>query len=507
MDGRSYFTQAPRRPVWQQSESPWGMRYGAESVDPLVQPFTGGSFGRAGRHGGIRPDTQPNSPRVSVNPRRIIVRDLNEERKEQSKQESPASRKDVGEPKLARSRFEGRDEDAASYIQRRYRGHRVRSVSPLRQLRVIRDVRDRYKEFQEMACKPEFLEKARANKMEQLKFEESIMKEVLKLDSLEGVLPGVRDLRKATARDLLKLQDVVDEALASGGSISPDDLKFVDTPTDSGNEDDEGDATDAGIHEVTIGGDESPSRLDNESPSRLDNESFSRLDNERAAVGDDVALSVDEEKEGPGSREDVGGRGRRDASDNEAETDAESKWLFVDSEAAEARKRWPSAVLDPSTQQHLGTCAAADSEMAVPDACCCGEEPSVTIPCSADAEAAVPDLLSACREYYVDSAGREPLDTGARADNAEQDRKSNPTDDSSLEKMSRLEMLHLLRKENQQVRDLMESALKLQALTISSLNDRVARLEQQVSRCKAKAVSSSSCRKSRAKLGRDVEDA
>lgn len=263
MEGMPYYYQVPGRsryygpPPWRRNgviQSP----YEAEEIDPMTEPYAAyynGSHGpyaphhvasRRGRQ--VKPAGPPRAARAPTGGaqpdiRQIVVKDGNTDWRKQEKS-SIETRHDVPEFEVANQaepkretkqdiqqkqaprqpRFESQAA-AANCIQRRYRGHQVRKTDPLKQLRILKEVQDRLKEFQQRACDPEFMRRAREDKMERLRFDEGLMKEVLKLDSLQEVHPFVRDVRKARARDLVRLQDATDAALASGRAINPVELQ------------------------------------------------------------------------------------------------------------------------------------------------------------------------------------------------------------------------------------------------------------------------------------------
>lgn len=215
--------------------------YEAEEIDPMAEPcaayydpWRGPSAAYHGQNRQQRPGRSAKAPSRVAPPviRNIIVTDGNESQKPEHnvKDEAMHDTSDKQEPR--KPRFENTDA-AANCIQRRYRGHRVRKTAPMKQLRIIKEVQNATKTFQAQACDPEFLGKLREDRMERLRFDEGLMREVLKLDSLQEVHPFVRDVRKAATRDLVRLQDATEAAVESGRPITPDDLNHVDMPVDA----------------------------------------------------------------------------------------------------------------------------------------------------------------------------------------------------------------------------------------------------------------------------------
>lgn len=103
-------------------------------------------------------------------------------------------------------------ETAARVIQSVWRGHLVRRHQPLKHLRDIARVKLMLKDYQTLLVdKNEFLKKC-VDPVERNKISEGLMSLLLQLDSIQGVDPVVRDIRKYTSKEVLKLQSEVDAA-------------------------------------------------------------------------------------------------------------------------------------------------------------------------------------------------------------------------------------------------------------------------------------------------------
>ncbi|CAN6231136.1 unnamed protein product [Urochloa humidicola] len=99
--------------------------------------------------------------------------------------------------------------DAAVRIQSAYRGYDVRRWQPLDKLRKIRNVREQMQgvkkqlQYHGNSCK-------KPTEKEQVAIGETIMNLLLKLDTIQGLHPSVRETRKSVARELVCLQEKLD---------------------------------------------------------------------------------------------------------------------------------------------------------------------------------------------------------------------------------------------------------------------------------------------------------
>jgi hypothetical protein len=126
---------------------------------------------------------------------------------------------------------------AATVIQSVYRGYAVRRTEPLKHLRIISKVRLELKELVNRVAEPEQFDKLRRDGLERLKWNEVSMAMLLRLDSIQGAHPVVRDIRKSVAKEVVQFQEIVDAALDSHDNKETgveerkngDDLKTSDT--------------------------------------------------------------------------------------------------------------------------------------------------------------------------------------------------------------------------------------------------------------------------------------
>ncbi|KAL5212925.1 hypothetical protein ABZP36_023772 [Zizania latifolia] len=99
--------------------------------------------------------------------------------------------------------------DAAVLIQSAYRGYYVRRWQPLEKLRKIKNVNE---QMQHLKKKLQGLEafSEQITIKEQVTINETIMNLLLKLDTIQGLHPSVREVRKSVARELISLQEKLD---------------------------------------------------------------------------------------------------------------------------------------------------------------------------------------------------------------------------------------------------------------------------------------------------------
>jgi hypothetical protein len=103
----------------------------------------------------------------------------------------------------------GRDQ-AAVRIQALYRGYQVRKFQSLRKLREIMKIRGRVEELRQQMSSPKFVGELSGDSKTRGKFNETLMGLLLQLDTIQGLHPVVRDVRKSVARELITLQEKLD---------------------------------------------------------------------------------------------------------------------------------------------------------------------------------------------------------------------------------------------------------------------------------------------------------
>ena len=111
----------------------------------------------------------------------------------------------------------GQDQ-AALKIQALYRGYQVRKFQPLTKLREIMKIKGRVEDLRQQMSSPKFFEEICRDSKARGKFNETPMGLLLQLDTIQGLHPVVRDVRKSVARDLITLQEKVDTLIEQAGA-------------------------------------------------------------------------------------------------------------------------------------------------------------------------------------------------------------------------------------------------------------------------------------------------
>ncbi|XP_062013586.1 BAG family molecular chaperone regulator 5, mitochondrial [Rosa rugosa] len=94
---------------------------------------------------------------------------------------------------------------AAVKIQSAYRSHLIRNL-----YRTIAAVHSEADEFQRLIQRQETVDAVRSSEREKLRMNEALMKLLLRLDSVPGVDPTVREARRKVSRRIVGLQEIVD---------------------------------------------------------------------------------------------------------------------------------------------------------------------------------------------------------------------------------------------------------------------------------------------------------
>ncbi|WJX27253.1 hypothetical protein P8452_16095 [Trifolium repens] len=95
--------------------------------------------------------------------------------------------------------------NAALTIQSTYRSHRIRTL--YRQISTVDSEADH---LQNLIQLQDTVDSIRNNHIEKLKMNESLMKLLLKLDSIPGIDPTVREARRKVTRRIVGLQEILD---------------------------------------------------------------------------------------------------------------------------------------------------------------------------------------------------------------------------------------------------------------------------------------------------------
>ncbi|KAK7303373.1 hypothetical protein RJT34_14277 [Clitoria ternatea] len=95
--------------------------------------------------------------------------------------------------------------NAARTIQSAYRSHRIRTL-----YRKIAAVDSEADQLQRLIQRQDTVDAVRTNHLEKLKVNEALMALLLKLDSVPGIDPTVREARRKVTRRIVGLQEIVD---------------------------------------------------------------------------------------------------------------------------------------------------------------------------------------------------------------------------------------------------------------------------------------------------------
>ncbi|XP_008775974.2 BAG family molecular chaperone regulator 5, mitochondrial-like [Phoenix dactylifera] len=114
---------------------------------------------------------------------------------------------------------------AAVKIQSAFRGHLVRSL-----VGKIRAVNAESGRMERLIQRQETVDAVRRDERERLRVNEGLMALLLRLDSVPGFYPAVRELRRSVSRRIVGLQEVLDAILgepAVGGEGFPANLEEI----------------------------------------------------------------------------------------------------------------------------------------------------------------------------------------------------------------------------------------------------------------------------------------
>ncbi|WZY91419.1 hypothetical protein YC2023_063748 [Brassica napus] len=112
------------------------------------------------------------------------------------------------EEKPAKKTFS--EEEAARIIQSRYRGYDVRRWEPIKKLKEIATVRKQMGDVKKRVQALELSADQHTEGKEIVVLGEMVMSLLLKLDSVQGLHPSIRDYRKSLARELSDMQENID---------------------------------------------------------------------------------------------------------------------------------------------------------------------------------------------------------------------------------------------------------------------------------------------------------
>ncbi|XP_062090573.1 LOW QUALITY PROTEIN: BAG family molecular chaperone regulator 6 [Humulus lupulus] len=102
------------------------------------------------------------------------------------------------------------DTEAAVRIQSSYRGFVIRRSEPLKKLKQIAEVREQLVDVRNRLQALESSSDDQIDEKQKIVIGEIIMRLLLKLDTIQGLLPSLRDIRKSLAKELTTLQEKLD---------------------------------------------------------------------------------------------------------------------------------------------------------------------------------------------------------------------------------------------------------------------------------------------------------
>ncbi|KAE9605362.1 hypothetical protein Lal_00025110 [Lupinus albus] len=100
--------------------------------------------------------------------------------------------------------------DAAVLIQAAYRGYRVKKWEPLKKLKQLAEVRTEVTDVKARVQAFEYSSNLQSDDKQRIAIGETIMRLLLKLDTVQGLHSSLRDIRKSLARELISLQERLD---------------------------------------------------------------------------------------------------------------------------------------------------------------------------------------------------------------------------------------------------------------------------------------------------------
>lgn len=140
----------------------------------------------------------------------------------EAKEETDSSKLGGDEGKFKKKTLS--EEEAAVLIQSAYHGYEVRKWEPLKKLRQLADVRQQVADVQNQIQVLESSSDLQRDDKQKVVIGETIMRLLLKLDTIQGLHPIVRDLRKSLARELVSLQDKLDSLMINKSEESIEEV-------------------------------------------------------------------------------------------------------------------------------------------------------------------------------------------------------------------------------------------------------------------------------------------
>ncbi|KAI5075735.1 hypothetical protein GOP47_0009811 [Adiantum capillus-veneris] len=129
----------------------------------------------------------------------------------------PASSYSSSPPKPSAKMRDVDPSSAATTIQSHFRGFSIRRYQPLLNLRAIVSARKQLEGLKAELEDARFAQKLKTNNKERMRFNETVMGIILRLDAIKGFIPDVRIRRKEATKMAIKLQDSVDAIVMKEG--------------------------------------------------------------------------------------------------------------------------------------------------------------------------------------------------------------------------------------------------------------------------------------------------
>ncbi|XP_052193150.1 BAG family molecular chaperone regulator 6 [Diospyros lotus] len=123
--------------------------------------------------------------------------------------------------------------EAATTIQSAYRGFEVRRLGTLNKLKQMAKLREQVAEVRTRISALESYPDMIKDDRKRLEMGETIMSLLLKLDTIQGLHPSIRNFRKSVAKELVSLQEKLDSLTAKKSEVSPAKI-MEDPPMDTG---------------------------------------------------------------------------------------------------------------------------------------------------------------------------------------------------------------------------------------------------------------------------------
>nr|XP_011468967.1 PREDICTED: BAG family molecular chaperone regulator 6 isoform X1 [Fragaria vesca subsp. vesca] len=145
---------------------------------------------------------------------------------EEGKNTTESAKSDAAGSNFQKKRLS--DVAAAVLIQSACRGFMVRRWEPLKKLKQIAELREQVNEIRNQITSLESSD-LKKNDNQRVAIGETIMRLLLRLDSIQGLLPSVREIRRSLARELVLLQEKLDDITSKKSQDTAEEASIVKT--------------------------------------------------------------------------------------------------------------------------------------------------------------------------------------------------------------------------------------------------------------------------------------